>query len=384
MTSRSTRRRFLAGVGAGTAAATLPAVGAATPGVSRGNGAVVFVYDDGPIEDYTQAFPAHQKFDAPASTGIVTDWIGREDFMGTDWMDVEHLRELEDAGWEILSHTTEHTALGSFELTVDVAPEDGRIYPTRNRHGYFRGKDLEVTDGERTVRRTVADYGTDDRGPYIDLDEPLGAAFAAGETVERYPKDHMEEFLAESKRELESYGFEVDGVLCPYDSCDEWTVEFVREHYEANANANHGSRINDPDEYDPHETNRDYFIEFTAREEVESDLDEIAARDALGVIGAHTFKEEVTEARIYETLQWIDDRGIEVITLREAASRFGDVEPKPPDVPVMPPVGRSRSEFDAASEPTPARDPATGWRWFAGSADLFTWPTRFYSGLFRW
>ncbi|WP_255170640.1 polysaccharide deacetylase family protein [Natrononativus amylolyticus] len=313
------RRHVLAAIGAGGIALTTPAQGRADSSA----GAVVFVYDDGPIEDYTQAFPAHQAFDAPASTGIVTEWIGRENFMGTDWMDLEHLRELEDAGWEILSHTTEHTALGTFALTADVEPSDRRIHVERNRHGYYRGKDLEITDGDHTVRRTVVDYGTDDVGQYIDLDEPLERAFAAEETVERYPADHMEEFLLESRRELESYGFDVDGILCPYDSCDDWTVEFVRQYYETNANANHGSPINDPGDYDPHETNRDYFIEFTTREAVKADLDEIAARDALGVIGAHTFKEEVTEDRIYETLQWVDDRGLEVLTLREAAERFG-------------------------------------------------------------
>jgi hypothetical protein len=61
------------------------------------NGAVAFVYDDGPIEDDTQAFPVHEEFDASTTTGIVTDWIGRND----DWMDIEHLEELAAADWGI-------------------------------------------------------------------------------------------------------------------------------------------------------------------------------------------------------------------------------------------------------------------------------------------
>jgi peptidoglycan/xylan/chitin deacetylase (PgdA/CDA1 family) len=291
------------------------------------NGAVVFVYDDGPMEDYTQAFPAHREFDAPATTGIVSEWIGREGFMGHDWMDVEHLAELEEAGWEIASHTTEHTAVGTFELVENADPGDERVYNGSNRHGFWAPRELEITDGERTVRRTALGWDEDDTGRYVELDEPLGESFAAGEAVTRYPEEAIREALGESRRELERLGFEVDTFLAPYDSFDDYSRRFATEYYDGVANARHGSRVNDPEGFDPYYTRRDYFIEFTSRESVKRDLDEIAARGALGVIGAHAFKEEVSEERIRETLEWIDDRDIEVMTLREAIARFGADRP---------------------------------------------------------
>ena len=281
-------------------------------------GAVVFVYDDGPIEDYEEAFPVHQEFDAPASAGIVTEWIGREEFNGTDWMDVGHLEELADAGWEITSHTTAHTALGAFELVEDAGPEDVRIYPEQRNHGFHHGYEIEVTDGETSVRRTVVGSDTDDVGGYLEFDEPLGESFRAGETVERYPDDVMHEFLGESKRELTEHGFEVDTLLAPYDVVDEWTVEFAREYYDGIANVEPGSMLNDPETFDPFETNRDYFIEFTSPEAVETGLDRVAEEEAIGVLGAHTFKEEVTPERIRETLEWVDERDLEVVTFRDA------------------------------------------------------------------
>lgn len=285
-------------------------------------GAVVFVYDDGPMEDYTQAFPAHQAFDAPATVGIVTEWIGRENYMGTDWMDVEQLEELEGAGWEIASHTTEHTAVGTFELVEDAEPEDNRVYPNGIRHGYWEPRDLEITDGNTIVTRTVLGWDEDDLGRYIELDEPLGTSFATGKTVTRYPEAGMHEAFGESKRELEALGFEIDTFLAPYDNFDDYSREFASEYYKGIANAEHGSRVNS-EGFDPYYTQRDYFLEFTTPESVIADLDEIADRGALGVIGAHTFKEEVSEEGIYETLEWIDERGIEVLTLREAIARYG-------------------------------------------------------------
>ncbi len=286
------------------------------------NGAVVFVYDDGPITDYTQAFPAHRAFDAPATTGIVSEWVGRENFMNRDWMGVEHLAELSDAGWEIASHTAEHTTVGTYELVEDATRNDERVYPTGVRHGFWTPKDVEVTDGDRTVRVTATGRGEDDTGRYVELAEPLGASFAAGETVVRYPKDVMKEAVAGSKQDLQAQGFEVETFLAPYDDFDAWSQAFVDDHYVGVANGDHGRRINDPSKYAPYQTRRAYFIEFTEPKLVQRDLDEIAQRGALGVFGAHTHKEKVTEDRIRTTLEWIEERDIEVVTLRNAVEIY--------------------------------------------------------------
>lgn len=287
------------------------------------NGTVVFVYDDGPITDYTQAFPAHRSFDAPATVGIVSEWIGRDNFMGRDWMDVDHLTDLADAGWEIASHTAEHTTVGTYDLVEDAAPTDERVYPTETRHGFWTPKDVVVTDGDRTVRVTATGRGTDDTGQYVELAESLGMSFAAGETIIRYPADVMKKALAGSKRNLEALGFDVATFLAPYDDFDQWSLRFVDDYYIGVANGNHGKRINDPDTYDPYRTRRSYFIEFTEPKFVKRDLDEIAERGALGVFGAHTHKEAVSEDRIRSTLKWIEERNIAVVTLRDAVEIYG-------------------------------------------------------------
>ncbi|MCL7417030.1 MAG: polysaccharide deacetylase family protein [Halalkalicoccus sp.] len=290
------------------------------PGLPDG-GAVVFVYDDGPMEDYTQAFPAHQAFDAPATVGVVSEWVGRPDYQSNGCLDVEHLEELVDAGWEVASHTSEHTTLGTFPLLEDAYPGDERVYPEEIRHGYHRGKTIEFVSDERLFERTVADYGSDDTGRYIALDEPIDRRCLAGETTIRYPEGQMRASLADSKRALEGMGFSIDTLLAPYDNFGDYAREFASEYYSGVANARHGSRVNDPEGFDPYRTRRDYFIEFTDRESVKRDLDEIAERGALGVLGAHTFKEEVTEERIRETLSWVHEREITVLTLREAIAR---------------------------------------------------------------
>jgi hypothetical protein len=57
--------------------------------------------------------------------------------------------------------------------------------------------------------------------------------------------------------------------------------------------------------------------------EGDADLKALAANDPYGIIGAHTYLEEVTRERIEETLQWCEDLGLNVITFDEAIEYGG-------------------------------------------------------------
>lgn len=299
--------------------ATTPTDGGEEPAIPE-NGAVAFVYDDGRMKDYTKVLPVHEEFDAPATTGVVSSYVGRKYYM-----DVEQIEALQEAGWEIASHTVEHTAVGSYDLVAATEPADTCIYPHHVRHGHHAGKTLEITDGERTVHRPIEGIGEDEDGVrYVELADPVGEAFPAGETTVRYPAEFVEESLAKSKRELESLGFEVDTLLAPYDNFTGYSMEFVPDHYDYVANARHGSFINHPETFDPYETRRDYYVEYTEPEHVRRALNEVAESGCLGVLGAHPFQEVVTQERIRETLEWIEARDIEVMTLREACRCFED------------------------------------------------------------
>ncbi|WP_049934665.1 polysaccharide deacetylase family protein [Halalkalicoccus jeotgali] len=283
------------------------------------NGAIVFVYDDGPITDYTQALPAHEEFDAPATTGIVSEWVGRTDYMGT-----EELDELVDAGWEIASHTKEHRPLGAFSLLKDIHPTDTEVSAKGYRQGHHEGSTVEISDGETKVTREVAGLGGAPGERRIALTEPVGESFSAEDTEIRHPAETMHETLGDSKDTLEEMGYDVSTLLAPYDAYSGYSDLFVPEYYDGVANARHGSRINDPAEYNPYETKRDYFIEFTTETAVKRDLDEIAEEALLGVFGAHTVKKKVNEDSIRQILEWVEEREIEVLTLREAISIYAD------------------------------------------------------------
>lgn len=285
------------------------------------NGVVSFVYHDGPINDYTEVYPAHTAFETVATICPVAEWIGRH-YGVAERLTENHLHELAEEGWEIASHTADHSVLGEFSINRDIDSGDHRIYPARHRHGHHTGHEVEITDGDRTVQAVVAGYGDDKQdNRYVELETPVGQAFNRRETVIRWPEERMRHTLSESKKKLERMGFEISSLLAPYDVFDDYAMRFVPDYYDFVANGTRGSkRINDPDSYDPYETIHRYFIEFTGRHSVKRDLDEIARTGAFGVLGAHSFKDEVTEKRIRETLQWISDRDIAVMTFNDAAT----------------------------------------------------------------
>jgi peptidoglycan/xylan/chitin deacetylase (PgdA/CDA1 family) len=78
--------------------------------------AVVFVSDDGKIQDIDILKPIFQSEGVPCTSAIVSSWVGT-----TGCMTQSQIKGLQDIGWEIASHTVNHTALGlSSEAAVEM------------------------------------------------------------------------------------------------------------------------------------------------------------------------------------------------------------------------------------------------------------------------
>jgi peptidoglycan/xylan/chitin deacetylase (PgdA/CDA1 family) len=115
----------------------------------------VFVYDDGPITDYTKAFPVHQEEDAPACVGAVSNLVLNDE----DSLSKTQLAEMENAGWEIMSHTVNHQALSPIEVTADISAGDRTIQVKRDLHSWEPGNTILITSGDRAEKATVSGGG---------------------------------------------------------------------------------------------------------------------------------------------------------------------------------------------------------------------------------
>jgi len=89
---------------------------------STSGGFLTVSFDDGYLNQFTNAFPIMKKFGYHGVAFVITGLIGQH-FEGRSLMEVEHLNSLEAAGWEIGSHSISHpylTRLAPEALTTEL------------------------------------------------------------------------------------------------------------------------------------------------------------------------------------------------------------------------------------------------------------------------
>ncbi len=120
---------------------------------------VTFVFDDGNDTDYTVAKDVFKAQNAVACTAVVTDRVNTENHLS-----VSQLKELQDAGWEIMSHTESHPNLKSLsedqidkELSGSKAALEAWGFSVKNLvYPYNKNNEL--------VRKVAAKYYRSARG----------------------------------------------------------------------------------------------------------------------------------------------------------------------------------------------------------------------------
>lgn len=312
-----TTRRGLFGLAAGGLLA-LTGTGAASAADEETTGQLVFIYDDSWREDWDQTFPVHQEEDAPACCAAVTEYVD------TGWgLLPEHLREMEDEGWEIMSHTAGHDIVGNLSLTEPAEPEDDRLAVDGSFLTDHDGEPIVIGTDEGTVENVIAGGGRDDDGFFLELEEPVGEAFAAEETFVRFTDERIREEVVGSKEELEGMGVDVDYFVSPFGRSEGLVEELVAEHYAGFANRE-GDGLNGLANLDPYDLGRTSIDgRSSSRSDIEAFYDQVAAGNYLGIVVGHSQFEETTAERVRFAIQAARERDLEIVTLREALSAHG-------------------------------------------------------------
>ncbi|GAA0225587.1 hypothetical protein GCM10009000_045620 [Halobacterium noricense] len=296
-----------------------------TSAAQSANGKLVFTYDDGPVKDYTHAYQrAHREEGVPGCAAVPSASVGTERRLSA-----EQLRTLEADGWEIMSHSVHHRALGAMSVTEDVAPDDRKLYVESNLHGELEGDQLVVDDGSQSATVTVAGKGSDENGEFLTLDSAVGKSFAASDGVtERYTDEVIRTSLGESRTQLEEYGVTVTNMVMPYGAYGPRTRELAGEYYTAVANGGlaiggRGQLHRPKDVTLPHLSRAMFRKGKMTETELGAFLDGVADNNALGILGGHSWHERLPPSRIRTAIRMAKDRNIDIVTLRDAISSFG-------------------------------------------------------------
>ena len=287
---------------------------------------LVLIYDDSPREDYTKAFPVHQEYDVPGCVAICPGFVGSD----SRWMHQGHVNELHEAGWEVMSHTLMHRALGEIPVRSDIEEGDTEIHVQSSLHGQYSGDPLVIFNDDTEVTATSA--GRNDTGDeaILALEEPIEEDIEIdGEfhTWVRYTDEFTEEILEESKAQIEEWGFgPVTAYVHTYNRYDGFVSELVPEYYDVIPNR-HGGGLNPTFDPDPLALSRGNFEDPSMSEsDLGEFLDTIADEPDFGILYGHTNHTDFTQDRIENTIEMAQERGIEVVTLQEALTRLGVLE----------------------------------------------------------
>lgn len=355
-TPRSNRRSFLRAIGAGAAtvgASSLFGTAGAQDEAGEPAGYLSIIYDDGPMTDY-EMYQIHREYDATGCSAACPGLINTSD----EWLSSGRLLEMADGGWEFMSHTIDHRALGEVPIVEDIEAGDTRIYPDVNIHGRFEGDPIAVFDEESEAQATVAGNGEDETGPYIELEAGIDESFDAADTTRvRYTEEFTREILADSKTQLEGYVGEgqVTNFIYPYERDDGLVSELTPEYYVATPTRD-GVGLNPTYQPDPYDLDRRYMeTDHMTEAEIETFLDTVAEEPDYGILAGHSQYDTLPPERVEFVLQQARERDIEVITVQRALDLFG-VAAEPERRPGEVAAGDEGSNGGGPTE----EDPATG------------------------
>ena len=138
-----------------------------TPWPQGKAGAVSITFDDGTYGIYRYAFPILQKYQLPATLGVIVERIGKEPLLTGDrggfltrYLTWDQLKKLSAAGWEIASHGMSHVNLRRLQDDMEIEQELTRSkkeleeklgQPVVTFHYPFSGYDARITE---MVRRS--------------------------------------------------------------------------------------------------------------------------------------------------------------------------------------------------------------------------------------
>lgn len=297
-------------------------------------GMVSITFDDGLSSIYCKVFPIFKQYGQVATVGVITGKLTGND---EDFMNVSQLKELQEAGWEIASHSMNNLRPVSIPWYYSQEPIIGWTWNPDGSNTfqaeylfdqiagiYQEGQPLSEVDSLEKVARQ---FGT------WYFDRPI-AALHIKPLVMTDPErlniraGSFEREMDLSKQKLTRLGFKVSTFLSPGSY---WTndIKELSSYYYSYAVAIDGAD-NRRDSFDPHAIKR--FL--VHPNDSATSLIRIIQANALAqngwvVLRMHGFDESVgpnpiSMSTLKYLLKWLDKQNLKLVTISDGAATMAN------------------------------------------------------------
>jgi peptidoglycan/xylan/chitin deacetylase (PgdA/CDA1 family) len=319
------RRTFLGtlvGAGVLTLAPALPVLAAQEPA----KGMVTLTFDDGLVSVHKYAFPILKRRKQVAVAGIVANRVISGD---DDYMNRQQVRDLQDAGWEIASHSLSHVRPISIPGLYSQERIQGWVADPQHPDTYQAEYLFDIITGMYQDGKALVEVGKlgdiyHHPGTYY-FDRPIAELrvhpFLAGPAkdldirVGSYQRE-----LEQSKRMLGEDGFKVSSYVAPYNYWTAETKETSKKYYSQAATG--GDMDNRPGSFDPYSIQRFIVHSDNSASTIIRLTENSINQGAWAVLAMHGVEDKVgwepwAAANLEALCAWIADKAVPLVTLEQ-------------------------------------------------------------------
>lgn len=293
---------------------------------SRPSAMLTFSFDDGHISNYTAAFPVLQRNSQVGTLSAVSDWTLAD---SENRISPAQFRNMQNAGWEIASHSKTHARFNSLPQTYQEAVISGWEKVVEAPHVYTTNYDYALLPYVLQDERALQQKGSLEAvalaaGSYFYNPESSAIYLHTFQSDEpsRYTisTNSAERELQASKAELSAMGLKISSFIIPYSNWLEQRRSIATKYYGSVASAYNHGYMNDIPPSNPYALARRPVYDSTSVEEIESWVtDAIRERKWLILMFHHIDTGENCYSWPKEHLQafadWVKTQKISVVTI---------------------------------------------------------------------
>ena len=294
---------------------------------------LTYSFDDGHISNYAAAFPILNSYGQAGTVNIVSN-SAASGYLNR--INPTQLLEMQDAGWEICSHSKTHPSFRKIPQTYEDEPLTGWLpvntynYTYKTNYTYtqlpFVLEDEDFLVKKQSINQVEATPGS----YFLDNDNDLvyvHTTNSSNPSAHEIRADSVQRELEMSKNELTEMGLNVQNFIVPYSDWSENRRDLAMEYYNSVGAGYHNGYFNNIPLDDPYWLARRPIIneiceDGTSVDVVKSWVDQAIAEDTWLILMFHCIGDE--ESRLYwpeENLaalaEWVNTQDILVVTQQQ-------------------------------------------------------------------